>query len=170
MSWKCDDLKDRMLDYLEGSLPPLEKRLLETHLESCAECRERISEYEGTWDLLDTWEDPEPSPFFVAGTLKEVRSRSAFLKRNFMRKTWIAVAASLILAACVYFFVQPSPETYDGIVETDVVMISEEEYMDEFLEELELIEDLDFLVEYGEELELAMEYDLYNVLSDGEAY
>jgi hypothetical protein len=38
---------------------------LRAHLEGCADCREQLRELRATMALLDTWEAPEPNPYFL---------------------------------------------------------------------------------------------------------
>jgi hypothetical protein len=39
---------------------------VKAHVEECAHCREELAELAGTMALLDTWEAPEPSPYFLS--------------------------------------------------------------------------------------------------------
>lgn len=160
MDWKCEDLKSKWLDYLDGLLPPLERKRFEEHLGRCAGCREAVAEHRETWSFLDPVDELEPSPFFVASTMKGLRSAQALSRTMKVRRAVVAAAASLLIAlSLIFYFTRVStdlPAYGDSVVEADL------------LENIELLEDLEFLVEYGEELELAMEYDLYDMLNEGE--
>ncbi|MFH1999436.1 MAG: zf-HC2 domain-containing protein [Planctomycetota bacterium] len=166
MIWKCRDLSPKTIEYLEGLLPPFERRLMESHLADCPSCRKRIAEHRQAWDLLDLLEEKKPSPFFVAGTMREMRNRRVDQRTSNIRRILIVAAACLMLTASLVFYFLSIPSSGKGVVETDRVLVSDAE----LLEDLELMEDLDFLVEYGEDLELAMEYDLYHVLSEEEDF
>lgn len=38
---------------------------IQAHLAECAECRQELEELRSTMALLDTWEAPEPNPYFL---------------------------------------------------------------------------------------------------------
>ena len=160
MDWKCEDLKSKWLDYLDGLLPPLERKRFEEHIGRCADCREAAAEHRESWSFLGRVDELEPSPFFVTSTMKELRSAQALSRTMKVRRAVVAAAASLLIVlSLIFYFTRVStdlPAGRDTVVEA------------ELLENMELLEDLDFLVEYGEELELAMEYDLYDMLNEGE--
>jgi len=44
------------------------------HVADCSECRQEIAALEATMHALDTWEAPEPSPFFEARMAARLRS------------------------------------------------------------------------------------------------
>lgn len=160
MDWKCEDLKSKWLDYLNGLLPPLERMRFEEHLGRCAGCREAAAEHRSTWGFLGRVDELEPSPFFVTSTMKELRSAEVLNRKMKVRRAVVAAAASLLITfSLIFYFTWISndlPADRNTVVEA------------ELLENIELLEDLEFLVEYGEELELAMEYDLFDMMNDGE--
>jgi hypothetical protein len=39
---------------------------IRSHVEQCAECKQELAELRSTMAMLDTWEAPEPSPYFNA--------------------------------------------------------------------------------------------------------
>lgn len=48
------------------------------HVDSCAECRQELESLQATMALLDSWEAPEPSPYFdqkLAVRLREEQAR-----------------------------------------------------------------------------------------------
>jgi anti-sigma factor RsiW len=164
MSWICEDVKKHMHAYLDGILPPQDREAFEAHLEGCASCRTELDEHSMAWKLLDRFEEIEPSPFFAARTLREVRIRNEAERAHRIRRIVTATAAALMIgASLVFYFLATSEATGPG-TGTDEVAVETG-----LLENLDLIEDLDFLVEHGEELELAMEYDLYEMLGKEES-
>jgi len=64
------------------------------HLAECAGCRENLRQLQATMQLLDTWEVPEPSPYFdtrMAARLREEKSAQS--------TGWLAgIRARLLLA------------------------------------------------------------------------
>lgn len=164
MKWKCKDVTENRLAYLDGALPSAEREELELHLESCAACGKALEEMQRTWALLDLYDEVEPSSSFVGDTLSAVQRDRARARRQRIRRTLTALAASLVIVTGVVLFKTRSL-TPPRLEEPAQQAVMESE----LLESLDLIEDLDFLLEYGEDLELAMECDLYDILSDGES-
>jgi anti-sigma factor RsiW len=162
MKRKCENRKDDILAYLEGSLKPVHRLELEAHLQDCDPCRTTLHEYESTWELLDLYPDHAPSPAFVPATLRAVQQDRAALRRLRFRRGAVAVAAGLLLAVVLFFAFQSSTPV-DEPVTDDLARVETE-----LLENLDLLEDLEFLEEYGEDLELAMEYDLYQIITEGD--
>lgn len=166
MDRQCEEKNRLMLEYMDGGLEDRERRAFESHLAECETCRTGLLEHREAWKLLDHYTAGAPSERFVAGTLKTLQARRSTLRRRWIRRAAVGLAAVLLLAATLFFKGfplsrsvtegEPEGEGKRGIVEA------------ELLENLELIEDLEFLEEYGEELELAMEYDLYEILNEGE--
>ena len=63
----CHDVNAKLADVL---LAPEEleaevRSQLDAHLTGCGECREQLKELRATMTLLDTWEAPEPNPYFL---------------------------------------------------------------------------------------------------------
>ena len=63
----CNDVNAKLADLL---LAPEEleaevRSQLDAHLTGCGECREQLKELRATMTLLDTWEAPEPNPYFL---------------------------------------------------------------------------------------------------------
>jgi anti-sigma factor RsiW len=63
----CNDVNAKLADLLlapeelEAEVPSQ----LDAHLTGCGECREQLKELRATMALLDTWEAPEPNPYFL---------------------------------------------------------------------------------------------------------
>jgi anti-sigma factor RsiW len=63
----CNDINERLADLL---LAPDEvnaevRSQLDEHLAGCAECSGQLKELRATMALMDTWEAPEPNPYFL---------------------------------------------------------------------------------------------------------
>jgi hypothetical protein len=95
--------------------------------------------------------------------MEKVRSWEGANRLQRMRRVFVSLAAGLVVATALYFHFLPPYGVPGGPVGETVSVDGE------LLENLDLIKDLDFLVEYGEELDLAMEYDLFNLLHEGES-
>jgi hypothetical protein len=60
---KCIDCKSAIFDLLLDPGSPA-NAAVRTHIESCAECEREFKSMKATFSLLDTWQAPEPSPYF----------------------------------------------------------------------------------------------------------
>lgn len=108
----CRDLKSVLPELLLDPSGP-ESTAARAHLDSCAACREELRSFEATFALLDTWQAPEPSPYFdqklavrlreeqerkPAGWLELMRARLLF---NTGRQFRPALAGGLALALLI---------------------------------------------------------------------
>lgn len=108
----CHDCQSALPDLL---LDPtaLSNAAAREHLKSCAACNEELRSLEATFALLDSWQAPEPSPYFdqklavrlreeqaspAAGWMERVRSRLLF---NTGRQFRPLVAGALALVLLV---------------------------------------------------------------------
>lgn len=59
----CREFEDFLLDYLEGNLPPRQRRIFEVHIAICRECREYLAAYREAIELgRQAFEDPAAGP------------------------------------------------------------------------------------------------------------
>ena len=92
----CD--RQQLLDFLYEELEPEAHRAVESHLESCPDCRRELKELGGTTRLLRTWPDEEShlNLVFVAEEAeKEKRSLPAWLTTAAWRRWTFGLAGSL---------------------------------------------------------------------------
>ena len=63
----CNDMSSKLPDLVfEAEMfDAMVKSDIESHLAGCAECRRELEELRATMALLDTWEAPEPNPYFL---------------------------------------------------------------------------------------------------------
>jgi hypothetical protein len=107
----CKDCQSVFLDLLLA--PGTANAAANSHLESCAKCRQEFKSLEATFALLDTWEAPEPSPYFdqklsvrlreeqalaPAGWFERMKSRVLF---NTGRQLRPALAGALALVLVI---------------------------------------------------------------------
>src|SRR5271154_6559980 len=108
----CQDCKSALPDLLLDPAAPA-NAAARAHIESCAACNEEFKSLEATFALLDTWQAPEPSPYFdqklavrlreeqempPAGWFERLRSRLLF---NTGRQFRPALAGALALVLLV---------------------------------------------------------------------
>ena len=109
----CHDLQIRSSSICCSTRPRPRMQPPVSHLESCAACREELRSLEATFALLDTWQAPEPSPYFdqklavrlreeqemaPAGWLERMSSRLLF---NTGRQFRPALAGALALVLLI---------------------------------------------------------------------
>jgi len=108
----CKDCQSVLLDLMFDPDAP-SNAAARRHVESCAECNREFKSLEATFALLDTWEAPEPSPYFdqklavrlreeqampPAGWFERLKSRLLFNTGRQFRPA-LAGALALILLA-----------------------------------------------------------------------
>lgn len=59
----CGRMNDELAEVLLDSRPVPAK--VEKHLAECADCQGELEKLKATMNLLDAWEAPEPSPYFL---------------------------------------------------------------------------------------------------------
>jgi anti-sigma factor RsiW len=79
----CTAMESKLADLLlDPQAVPAKVRV---HVEQCDHCRGELAELQATMALLDTWESPEPSPYFL--TRLDARMRD---ERQAAREGWLA--------------------------------------------------------------------------------
>jgi hypothetical protein len=59
----CTGMESKLADLLlDPAAAPAKVRV---HVEQCESCQQELAELQATMALLDTWESPEPSPYFL---------------------------------------------------------------------------------------------------------
>jgi anti-sigma factor RsiW len=104
----CERMESRILAYMDGRLSESERAEVQKHLDGCAVCRVRATEFSSVNNLLDELPMIEPSPAFDV----RVRARIAAepVKQNWWGQLWttlrpaprIAFASSVLLLATVF--------------------------------------------------------------------
>jgi len=59
----CTGMEEKLADLLLD--PSTVPENVTTHVAGCDDCRRQLEELRGTMALLDTWEAPEPNPYFM---------------------------------------------------------------------------------------------------------
>jgi hypothetical protein len=63
MKQNCSGMESKLADLLlDPAAVPAKVRV---HVEQCEHCQGELAELQATMALLDTWESPEPSPYFL---------------------------------------------------------------------------------------------------------
>ncbi len=125
----CEKMEGKILGYLDGRLKAGEVRDVESHLEDCAACRVRVTEFRAVSGLLDELPMIEPSPAFDA----RVRARVAAEPVKVSWWAWltpsprVAFAASALALAMVWIGARTGdpPVAVNGQSDTAVQMESD---------------------------------------------
>jgi len=100
----CERMESRILAYMDGRLSESERAEVGKHLDACAVCRVRATEFSSVNDLLDELPMIEPSPAF------DVRVRARIAAEPVKQSWWawlrpsprIAFASSVLLLAAMF--------------------------------------------------------------------
>jgi anti-sigma factor RsiW len=151
-------MENRILAYLDGRLNESEHSEVQQHLDGCAACRLRASEFSSVSDLLDELPVIEPSSAF------DIRVRARIAAEPVKQSWWawlrpsprIAFAASMLLLATV--LVSYRTETPP--------LISPDQADAEMMQDLSVLEDHDTLSNFEPLKELPPPVDANNADDD----
>ena len=120
----CNDVRENLIELLtDGPADPQVK----AHVSQCNACTEELGSMRKTIALLDEWESPEPSPYFLTrlrAHVKEEREKAPASMFGWLRRPMLAAALATVLAAggVVYRLTvaTPPPETGPGTAVADI--------------------------------------------------
>jgi anti-sigma factor RsiW len=136
----CNDVRENLIELLtSGQADPQ----VTAHVSQCSHCTAELNSLRSTMAVLDEWEAPEPSPYFLTrmrAHLKEEREKAPQSRWvAWLRRPVLAVSLATVLAAggLTYRLVQmqtaPAPDNgavadiesldknHDLLVDTDLV-------------------------------------------------
>jgi len=139
----CNDIRENLIELLAQGPPQGAQAdpAITAHVSQCATCTQELESLRKTMALMDEWEVPEPSPYFLTrlrAHVKEERekapSKASWLA--WLRRPVLALSLVVVLAGSGVFYritvVGPPPESpladvealdknHDVIVTTDLV-------------------------------------------------
>jgi hypothetical protein len=83
----CTGMESKLADLLLD--PERVPAKVKAHVDACESCREELAELRATMALLDTWESPEPSPYFLSKLDARMREERATAPASWP-ESWIA--------------------------------------------------------------------------------
>jgi len=136
----CNDVRENLIELLtSGQADPQ----VTAHVSQCSRCTAELASMRKTMALLDEWEAPEPSPYFLTrmrAHLKEEREKAPQSRWvAWLRRPVLAVSLAMVLAVggLTYRLIQvqtaPAPDNgavadiesldknHDLIIDTDLV-------------------------------------------------
>src|SRR5215469_7199605 len=105
----CKDVRENLIELLtEGQADPA----VATHVKECNACAGELESLRKTMSLLDEWEAPEPSPYFLTRLQAHVREEQHKQPEGLLarfRQPWLATALATVMVAAgaVYLAVRP---------------------------------------------------------------
>jgi anti-sigma factor RsiW len=111
----CQDVRENLIELLtDGPADPQ----VTAHVSQCGACTAELASMQQTMALLDEWEAPEPSPYFLTrlrAHVKEEREKAPASSRwvAWLRRPVLAVSLATMLAAggLVYRLVEVPADT-----------------------------------------------------------
>jgi hypothetical protein len=124
----CNEVRENLIELLaEGYGDPA----VTAHVRQCGTCTQELESLRKTMALLDEWEAPEPSPYFLTrlrAHVKEEREKVPARSGIFewMRRPAMAASLAAVLAAggLVYRFVivpPPPPDTGTAVADVEAL-------------------------------------------------
>jgi hypothetical protein len=119
----CTGMESKLADLLLD--PERVPAKVQAHVDGCESCREELAELRATMALLDTWESPEPSPYFLSkldARMREERAAepASWLERMRARLTYgpsMHVRPLAAMALAIVLLVGGG--TYLGVTDVD---------------------------------------------------
>jgi len=119
---ECQQIQERLSAYLEGSLPPAEKALIEQHLKPCQRCQEALADLRKTIEVVQGLPEVEPPAWLTQRVMARVRSEAA-PRKTIWEKLFYPIPVKLPLEAAgviaiavvtIYVFKGIQPEMHLG--------------------------------------------------------
>ncbi len=95
MKTNCAGMKTKLADVLLDPRPAPAK--VQAHVAECEHCKAELDELKATMNLLDAWETPEPSPYFLTRLGARLRE-----EREAAPAGWFAGAIARLRAHLAY--------------------------------------------------------------------
>ena len=160
---ECQDFAEQLDDLLDGGLDALQRKAIQEHLESCADCRRQHEHAVAVLQAVRKLSPPALHPGFIDQALSRA-TRIAEARPRWRPKLGMALAASLVLGVAlgVFFATQPTVQTVALTIdrpETVRLMFNSAKPLKAATLSLALPENVE-LVGYGNRRELSWQTDL----------
>ena len=84
MKTHCTGMESKLADLLLD--PESVPANVKAHVDACAHCSAELKELRATMSLLDTWESPEPSPYFLSKLDARMREERATAPASWLER------------------------------------------------------------------------------------
>lgn len=118
----CKDMRENLIELLtEGQADPA----VATHVKECSACAGELESLRKTMSLLDEWEAPEPTPYFLTRLQAHVREEQGKKPEGWLawvRQPWLATALAtvLVVGSGVYLMINKPVEQIQVGAVTDL--------------------------------------------------
>jgi hypothetical protein len=92
---RCTEIEAKLADLLLDTRPAPAK--VQAHVAECEQCQAKLKELKATMSVLDAWEAPEPSPYFLTRLGARMRE-----EREAAPAGWFAGAIARLRAQIAY--------------------------------------------------------------------
>jgi anti-sigma factor RsiW len=159
---RCTGMEDKLVEYLDGRARPTERRAVEEHLSSCAECRVRAEEFRALWSALDDLPVLSPSPAFDASLRARIAAEPA--PRHFWNSwSWLpsprlAFAVTALVVMSVWLSSMSRVPTNQATAETAAAQAPQSSGDSDFrmIRDLPVLENYDVISQFDALTELPM--------------
>jgi len=100
---KHDDIRHMLSEYIDGAVKPKQKAVIESHLKSCAECRNALAELNKTIEYIKKVEEVDSPAWMTQKIMAKVRAE-AQQKRSFFHRLFYPLASKLPIQAVAVLF------------------------------------------------------------------
>jgi anti-sigma factor RsiW len=100
---KCEQLRQEFMEAVLSGMQTVSPETQE-HIRTCAACAGELASLQHTMSLLDEWQAPEPSPYFMTRLQACVREESLAPKRTWLawlHRPALAATAAILIAVGV---------------------------------------------------------------------
>ncbi len=96
---ECTNIREKLSAFLDDELPPLERGLIEKHLQTCPSCAEEANSLRKVNELLDSVPAESSAPAFTARAVHHALAwkRCAYVKEQLYRPVVAYVFSALAL-------------------------------------------------------------------------
>lgn len=114
---KCDILKSQLADLLldDAFASTKEGAAAQSHVAECASCSAELRELRATMQLMDSWQAPEPSPYFDTRMQVKLREEFAAPPASLWQRLLGHVSLKPIIAGAMAVAVVIGGATYAGV-------------------------------------------------------
>ena len=84
MKTNCTGMESKLADLLLD--PERVPAKVQAHVDACEHCRGELAELRATMSLLDAWESPEPSPYFLSKLDARMREERATAPASWLER------------------------------------------------------------------------------------
>jgi len=99
---KCREVKRKLSAYMDGELDLHEKKMVETHLQSCAKCQHELKILKETWEEITNLPLPDPVPYFYTRLKVRMEEREKKKRLNWVEQVLIPASAVAVIALGVF--------------------------------------------------------------------